>query len=152
METMRQKAAIRVREIADAPLDFQLDRLARHCRRRRWEVVGVYGDVTDAVPERKRSGTAHALKDAFDGEFKIIVVWRLGALATNANGLIHALRFAVAHGIRIVSVGDGVDTGRGRTMANLVKALAACDSATNTRLGVIRPRDPCEGCPMAASA
>jgi DNA invertase Pin-like site-specific DNA recombinase len=140
------RAGIYVHAGPDEPAEPQRARLEEYCRRHRWDVVARESNAPQ--PRGRRWGRGWMLKRAFDGEFGVIVVERLKSLASNANSLILTLDYARRHGIRVVAVADKIDSGRGAQAARLVEALAAVERETNSRVGWVLPRDPCEGCPV----
>jgi DNA invertase Pin-like site-specific DNA recombinase len=90
------------------------------------------------------------LQAALRRQHDFVLVWRLAMLSPhNVNGLLTLLASLLAHGgVRVVAVADKIDTGRGAQAARLVAALAEHEMRTNDRSGKVRPRNPCEGCPL----
>jgi DNA invertase Pin-like site-specific DNA recombinase len=142
------RVAIFVEDSPELTADAQLSELRQFCHGRGWSDPVVWRDPPlRVVGEGGLSSRLRAIQGCLRRQHDVLCVWRLAALgARNLNGLVLTLAAILRAGVAVVAVGDGVD-GTGDGAAALIRALASVECATNNRLGWVRPRDPCEGCP-----
>jgi DNA invertase Pin-like site-specific DNA recombinase len=149
---MTRRVAVYAADVPGMSAEDQVQELRRYCRRRGWGEPVVYRDPpVRPAGETRLSARLRMLQAALRRQHDVVLVWRLAMLSPhNVNGLVTLLASLLANGIvRVVAVADGVDTGCGVRATRLVAALAWHEMRTNRRSGPVRPRDPCEGCPMA---
>ena len=146
-----RRAAIYAADVPGMAADVQVGTLTRLCRRRGWGEPVVYRDPpVRPADETRLSARLRMLQAALRRQHDFVLVWRLAMLSPhNVNALLTLLASLLAHGaVRVVAVADKIDTGRDAQAARLVAALAEHEMRTNCRSGPVRPRDPCDGCPM----
>jgi len=146
-----RRVAIYAANLPGMPADEQVEALARVCRRRGWGEPTVYRD-----PPLRPDGDARLsprlrmLQAALRKQVDVVCVWRLAMLSpSNVNALVVGLAAIRNAGVAIVALGDRVEVAGDGAAARLAAALAEHERATNVRSGIVRPLDPCEGCPMA---
>lgn len=94
----------------DASLEDQLRNCRAYCERMGWAPPAVYQDAAISGSRNDRPGYLQLLADA--GRFDVIVVDDLSRLSRDSIESAQAIRRLTFRGIRLVSVGDGLDTAR----------------------------------------
>jgi len=77
---------------------------------RGWEVVETYQDVGISGARARRPGLDQLLKDAWRGEFQVVVVWDLSRIARSTFNALELLREFEQMKVRLIAVKQTFDT------------------------------------------
>jgi site-specific DNA recombinase len=107
----------------------QLEFGERYCALHSLPVFRIYSDdgISGTVPLERRPEGSQILKDAKDGKFKQLLVYRLDRLGRDTRLILNAVAEFEKLGVRISSMTEEFDTGTatGRLMLTLLSGFAA---------------------------
>src|ERR1700693_3193761 len=89
---------------------MQTRELQQYCKRRGWEVVGVYVDAGISGAADSRPELNRLMEDAHRRKFSAVAVWKFDRFARSVSHLLRALETFRALGIEVVSLTEQVDT------------------------------------------
>lgn len=90
-------------------LDTQLLPLKRYCKERAWEIVKIYTDMMSWSKE-SRPSLNELLKDAEDGKFETVIVFRFDRISRSTKQLIDLLEKFRKLTISFISITENIDT------------------------------------------
>lgn len=127
-------------------LQVQLGELQNFARRRGWEVVATYEDVTSGAGTR-RPGLDRLLTDAHSRRFDLLLLWKLDRLGRSLPHMVQVMDDLLGKGIHVVSVTEphmDSSTGQGRLLRNIFASVAEYERELikeRIRAGLRRARD-----------
>lgn len=118
---------------AVGPVDGQADEILRHCRG--FALLDVLREPGRSARDMNRPQLKKLLRMVRRGRVDAVVVVRLTALARSPEHLNHLLREFERHGVRLIAVGDGIDTASagGKAQVDALRSLARTLRATDAR-------------------
>ena len=124
-------------------LEQQVNSCQKYCEIKRWSDVEVFEEVKSATKERPV--LKELLKRARNGEFDILLVFRLDRAWRSSRQFIMDFDSLQARGVQVISVMEGLDptTPIGKAMMTILVALAELERtnislATKQRLEALR--------------
>lgn len=130
------RATIYVRLSQDREGETSTARQEADCRKwaeaKGWTVGEVYRDLQSAYSDKERPGFERMLRDATDGRFDMLIVWKFDRMARSVLTFERAVRTLMTEGVQFASLSESVDTTTpmGKFMLHLVGALAQLESDT----------------------
>ncbi len=109
---MNKKAALylRVSTRRDQTTENQRREVERYCERQGWQVVEVYDDSGVSGSKSERPALSRMMKDAAQGRFEVVCVWKIDRLARSVADLLNILSALRSHGVDFVSTTQAIDT------------------------------------------
>ena len=89
---------------------MQTRELGEYCKRRGWQVVGVYVDAGISGAADSRPELNRLMEDAHRRKFSAVAVWKFDRFARSVSHLLRALETFKALGIEFISLTEQVDT------------------------------------------
>lgn len=122
----------------------QRERLIAYCRSQGWEIADIYvddgysGAKLDERPELTR-----LRKDAAEGRFDVVVVWKVDRLSRKVSHLAALVEELDSHGVALKSVTEPFDTSHaaGRAFLHMLSVFAELERETireRSRMGIRR--------------
>lgn len=110
---------------------MQTRELEEYCRRRGWEIAGVYVDRGVSGAKDSRPGLNRLMGDAHQRHFDAVAVWKFDRFARSVSHLLRALETFRALGIEFVSLSEQVDTSTpmGKMVFTVLGAVAELERA-----------------------
>jgi site-specific DNA recombinase len=107
-------------------LDVQQERLEAYAKAQGWEVIGTYEDAGISGKDTNRPQLQRMLKDAENGRFDAILVYKLDRLSRSVSDFHKLAGFLDKHSITLVSVTQHLDTSSptGRLLRNILVDFA----------------------------
>jgi putative DNA-invertase from lambdoid prophage Rac len=104
----------------------QMNEIREWCARHGWPIYKEYEDWGVSGRKAVRPGLTNLMRDAKDGRFKVLVIYRLDRFGRSLSDVIHNILELDAAKVRLVSVIEGLDTNDKSPMGRfLVQMLAA---------------------------
>ena len=88
----------------------QIDRCTAFCTARDWEVYQIYTDAGHSAGSMKRPALQNLMKDAEDGKFSVLLVYKIDRFSRNLKDLISILDDLKKNDINFTSVTEQIDT------------------------------------------
>ena len=88
----------------------QMGELQKYCERQGWAVAEVYDDSGVSGAKSDRPSLSRLLKDAAQGRFDVVAVWKIDRLARSVADLLNILATLRSHGVDFVSTTQAIDT------------------------------------------
>lgn len=107
-------------------LQLQFGELQDFARRRGWEVVATYEDVTSGAGTR-RPGLDRLLTDAHGRRFDVLLLWKLDRLGRSLLHIVQVIDDILGKGIHVVSATEphmDSTTAGGRLLRNIFASVA----------------------------
>ena len=110
---------------------MQTRELEEYCRRRGWEIAGVYVDRGVSGAKDSRPGLNRLMGKAHQRHFDAVAVWKFDRFARSVSHLLRALETFRALGIEFVSLSEQVDTSTpmGKMVFTVLGAVAELERA-----------------------
>jgi putative DNA-invertase from lambdoid prophage Rac len=127
---IRIKVAIyaRVSTLDQQDLDNQLKPLNDYVNNKKWELVNIYTDHASGGSTKKRPQFQLMMKDAFEGKFQIVLVWKIDRFARSMQDFAYHIGELDRMDIRFISITQGIDSDKqspsGRLLMNMMAAFA----------------------------
>lgn len=106
----------------------QMNEIRGWCARQGWSIYKEYEDWAISGRKSVRPGLTSLMRDAKDGRFKAVVVYKLDRFGRSLSDVIHNVLELDAANVRLVSVMEGLDTNdkspMGRCFLHIIAALA----------------------------
>jgi DNA invertase Pin-like site-specific DNA recombinase len=122
-----KKAAIYLRvSTTDQTVENQRRAIEQYCQLQGWRVAKVYEDVGVSGAQDRREGLDALKKDATNGKFDVVLVWKFDRLARSTQHLLEVLALLQRYGVDFVSTTEAVDTSTpaGRMVFTFLGAIA----------------------------
>jgi DNA invertase Pin-like site-specific DNA recombinase len=117
-------------------LAVQLEILRRHSCREGWTIVGEFADA-EAGDSVARPGLRHALSDAQDGQYDILLVYALDRLARSVRDAASVFDELDQAGVLVLSVTDTMDiTSLNQQTWLLIRSVIAASQESQARVSV----------------
>jgi DNA invertase Pin-like site-specific DNA recombinase len=142
--TSTKRAAIYCRCSTDQQdTQLQKDDLTEFCRRRGWAVYQVYEDKGISGTKDSRPALDQMVKDAHQGKFDVVLVWRFDRYGRSTAHLLNSLNTFRSLNVDFVSLNEALDTTTpsGRVLFTIIAAIAEFERAIiveRVRAGVKR--------------
>ncbi len=141
-----KKVGIYVRvSTTEQTTENQVRELQAHSQRQGFEIFKVYADegISGSVSDRPALG--NMLKDARQGKFEILMVWKIDRVARSISHLLEVLADLKGCGVGFVSLTEGIntETAQGRMLASFLGAIAEFEKELiidRVRSGMARAR------------
>lgn len=127
----KTRVAVYVRvSTTDQSCDLQKKEIQKFLIPKEWKIVRIYEDQATGT-NSNRPQLQQMLSDAQNGDFYVIVSWKLDRLFRSLKDLINTLQMLNDIGVDFVSVKDNLDlsTSTGRLMAHIIGAFAEFEAA-----------------------
>lgn len=116
-----------------------------YCKRQGWRVVQVYDDSGFSGAKNDRPALNDMLKDAVQGRFDILCVWKIDRLARSTADLLNILTQLKTAGIDFCSITQAIDTSTsyGKMVMTFLGAIAEFERETiveRVKSGIARAR------------
>ncbi|GGE16376.1 serine recombinase [Marinithermofilum abyssi] len=115
-------------------IENQLEFARKYCDLHQLNVVEWYKDngITGTIPLDEREDGARLLKDAYAGQFDLLLVYRLDRLGRSARIILNSVYELEQHGVTIRSMSEPFDTGNpnGRFMLTILAGVADLERET----------------------
>jgi DNA invertase Pin-like site-specific DNA recombinase len=99
-----KKAAIYLRvSTTDQTVENQRRAIEQYCQLQGWRVAKVYEDVGVSGAQDRREGLDALKKDATNGKFDVVLVWKFDRLARSTQHLLEVLALLQRYGVDFVS-------------------------------------------------
>lgn len=95
---------------SDQTCESQRRDLLRYCEQRQWEVAEVFEDSGISGSIHDRPALNEMMKQARQGRFAVVVVWKFDRFARSTQHLLEALQEFQQLGVQFVSYSEGIDT------------------------------------------
>lgn len=107
-------------------LDVQQERLESYAKSQGWEIIAVYEDAGISAKDTNRPDLQRMLKDAENGKFDVILVYKLDRLSRSVSDFHRMSTFLDMHKVALVSVSQHLDTTSptGRLLRNILVDFA----------------------------
>ena len=101
---------VRVSTRRDQTTQNQTGELERFCERSGWQIVETYDDSGVSGSKSDRPSLSRMMKDAAQGRFDVVCVWKIDRLARSVADLLNIMSVLRSHGIDFVSSTQAIDT------------------------------------------
>lgn len=107
-------------------LDVQQERLEAYAKAHGWDVIATYEDAGISAKDTNRPALQRMLKDAENGKFDVILVYKLDRLSRSVSDFHKLANFLDQHKVTLVSVTQRLDTSSptGRLLRNILVDFA----------------------------
>lgn len=103
--------------------EIQTNELRRYAQRNEFEVVKEYVERASAAEGKERPVFEQLLKDARNGEFDVILVWKIDRAFRSMQEFVYTTVELSKLGVGIVATTQGIDTARKDPMSKLTMNL-----------------------------
>ena len=126
-------------------IDEQLEECKRFCENKGFYVVREYSDIISGIKD-SRPNLDLLMKDAFNGEFDVVVVWKLDRLGRSLQHLVSIVNQWKMYNIDFICVTQQFDTTtpNGKLLFHIFSAIAEFEReliSERTKLGLRRAKN-----------
>jgi DNA invertase Pin-like site-specific DNA recombinase len=109
----------------DQKCEMQLREMREYCKHRGWEIVGEFVDTGWSGSKTGRPALDRIMAAAHRRQIDCIMVWKLDRWGRTMVNAIEAIQDLTAHGVRWISITQGLDTHQTNPMAKAMLAMMA---------------------------
>jgi DNA invertase Pin-like site-specific DNA recombinase len=104
---------------------MQLRELREYCKHRDWEIVGEYVDTGWSGMKIGRPALKRIMEAAHTRQIDCVMVWKLDRWGRNMMHAIETIQDLAAHGVRWLSITQGLDTHQTNPMSKAMLGMMA---------------------------